>query len=617
MDNKNTLIGTVLIGILLVFFVYYQQSQLEQENAAKPPKSQLASKQSPRPSSTAAITAEPSSAAPAIEDSAAAPLVSGPFGPEAAGKEQLLVVETPLIKATFTNKGGRLKSLELRQFKTWRKDPLMLLDEKSFDLNYQFAIENNRVINTNDYFFEADQSSLKLEEGQKGSVSFRLKASNGGYITQTYSFSANSYEIDYLLGFKGLQGVIPESNTFIAASWNQTMKVQEKDLPTERRYSGLYFAYKDQDAEHLDLTKSEEQNFSGNMDWISFKQQFFNLSWFSEGNFKSGVIKSFHKDEDQGYVKKYSASIILPFKGGEKEYKMKWFAGPNKYDLLSKAGKGFEDIIQLGPDFALFSWFALINKWFIIPIFNLFERINMNYGIIILMLTLILKLVLTPLTFTSYKSMAAMKVLKPELDELKEKYGDDQQKMGAEQMKLYQRAGVSPFGGCLPMLLQMPILIAMYYFFPSSIELRQQPFLWADDLSTYDAIVTFSSALPLIGQHISLFTILMTLTSLIQAYMNAGMSVQSDQPGMKYMPYIFPVMLMFLFNSFPAALTYYYLLQNVLGSGQQWFIQKFYLNEEKLRKQIEENKKKPVKKSAFQQRLEDMSKQAEQRNRKK
>ena len=247
-------------------------------------------------------------------------------------------------------------------------------------------------------------------------------------------------------------------------------------------------------------------------------------------------------------------------------------------------------------------------------VFSWFDSVHLNYGIIILLMTLILKIALHPLTAKSIESAAKMKILAPELAELKEKYGDDQTKIGAEQMKLYQRAGVSPFGGCLPLLIQMPILMAMYYFFPASIELRQQSFLWATDLSSYDSIYTFSTTIPLIGNHISLFTILMTITSVGQAVMNNQMNAMSNQqPGMKYMPYIMPFMLMFMFNSFPAALTYYYLLQNLLGIAHQWIIQKFFIDDAKLRKQIEDNKKNPKQASGWQKKLADMQKEAQQK----
>lgn len=279
-------------------------------------------------------------------------------------------------------------------------------------------------------------------------------------------------------------------------------------------------------------------------------------------------------------------------------------------------------MVELGYDFFLFRWIKYINAYMIIPIFNTLEKFISSYGIIILILTLVIKLLLMPLTFKSYVSAAKTKVLKPELEALKAKYGDDQAGYSRAQMELYQKAGVSMFGGCLPMLLQFPFLVAMFFFFPSSIELRQESFLWAADLSNYDTIplLTFAHSLPIIGNHISIFAVLMTLSSFLMAIFNPQMNSQPSQPGMemmKYMPYVFPFFLFFLFNSFPAALTYYYFLSNMITFGQQLLINKFMIDEDKLKAQIEENKKKPVKKSKFAEKMEEIYKQQQDIQKKK
>lgn len=352
------------------------------------------------------------------------------------------------------------------------------------------------------------------------------------------------------------------------------------------------------------------------VEWISYKQQFFNTTLFSKGDFGHGKLASYFEKDSTGYVKKYDSHLTIPFHSADTvSYAFQYYVGPNSFNTLHGLNRDVESIIKLSPDFWLFSWIKWITR-FIIWVFSWFNSVNLNYGIIILLMTIMLKIVLHPLTAKSIESAAKMKILAPELAALKEKYGDDQTKIGQEQMKIYSKAGVSPFGGCLPLLVQMPILMAMYYFFPASIELRQQGFLWATDLSSYDSIYNFSANLPLIGaiDHISLFTILMTISSIVQAVMNNQMNAMTNQqPGMKYMPYFMPVMLMFMFNGFPAALTYYYLLQNLLGVGQQWVIQKFFIDDAKLRKQIEENKKNPKATSSWQKKLADMQKQAEQR----
>jgi YidC/Oxa1 family membrane protein insertase len=414
-----------------------------------------------------------------------------------------------------------------------------------------------------------------------------------------------------------MEKIMPNSND-LQINWKSTLPNQEHSVETERRYSALYYKYANDNVAHLDEDKAaQSEAFTGKVDWVSFKQQFFNATLFGTNMFKGSIKADFDKAATN-YVKKYDATLLLDYHPAAKvSYAMNFYFGPNRYATLKKSGDGFENIIKLGYDNVVFGWIKYITKWAIIPTFNILETIGLNYGIIILLLTILLKLVLTPLTWSAIKSAASMKVLKPEIDELKVKYGDDQSKISTEQMKIYSKAGVSPFGGCLPMVLQMPILLAMYLFFPNSIELRQAPFLWAADLSSYDAFVTFPQALPLIGSHLSLFALLMTITSILSAiYTQSQSGMTNTQPGMQYMPYIMPVFLFFMFNGFPAALTYYYLLQNVLSMAQQWAIQKFFIDEAALHRKIQENKKKPSTKSGWMKKLEDIQRQAEQQRKK-
>lgn len=549
-----------------------------------------------------------------VNDSSVLQSQYGVFAQAATGEEKTFVIENEVMRITFSNKGGQIKSAELLKYKTWDKKPLVLFTSQSNQLSYQFAISNDRVIDTKDFYFEPVGTVFKLSGTDSATFALRLNAGNGKYFEQQYTLRGNSYLLDYRVSLVGLDSVIPANNTFISAEWSNRLRSVEKNIELERRYSAVYFRYNQSDVAHLHEDKEDDELvFDAPVEWISFKQQFFNITWFSQGAFNRGKFKSHFTKDDHSYVKKYDATVTLPYQGNaNNQYAFQLFIGPNSYNLLSGLNKDSESIIKLGPDFWLFSWMSYITR-FIIWVFSWFDRVHLNYGIIILLMTLILKIALHPLTAKSIESAAKMKILAPEIAALKEKYGDDQAKIGAEQMKLYQRAGVSPLGGCLPMLLQMPILMAMYYFFPASIELRQQSFLWATDLSSYDAIVTFTTAIPLIGNHISLFTILMTITSVGQAVMNNQMNAMTNQqPGMKYMPYFMPVLLMFMFNSFPAALTYYYLLQNLLGMAHQWIIQKFFIDDEKLRKQIEENKKNPKQASGWQKKLADMQRQAQE-----
>jgi YidC/Oxa1 family membrane protein insertase len=626
--NKETVIGWLLIALLMIGFIFYQNKKMKEEQAQKKEKQRTevaGSLKTNQKFKSATITAIGDTVAMTVDsvaqtsesdDSLQLSSEYGAFSAAARGEEKTFVIENDLQKITLTNKGGQIKSVELKNYFTWDKKPLILFTDKSNSLSYQFAIDNDRVIDTKNFYFEPVSEDFTVKGTEKKSFSFRLNSGDGQYFEQTYTLTGNSYMLDYNVNMVGLNTVIPSSNTFVGVNWNNTLQNLEHNNELERRYSALYYRFNQSDVTHLSEDKeTDEYVFDAPVEWISFKQQFFNATLLSKGEFNRGKLKTNYVKEDKSYVKKYEATFTLPYKSADKTtYSFQYYFGPNNYNTLSSFDRDLQSIIKLSPDFWMFSWIKYITR-FIIFVFTIFENLHWNYGIIILIMTLILKLVLHPLTAKSIESAAKMKILAPELAALKEKYGEDQGRMGQEQMKLYQRAGVSPLGGCLPLLLQMPILMAMYYFFPASIELRQEAFLWANDLSSYDAIYTWST--PIFGQnHLSLFTILMTITSIIQAVMNNQMNAMSNQqPGMQYIPYIMPVMLMFVFNSFPAALTYYYLLQNLFGVLHQWVIQKFFINEEKLRKQIEENKKNPKKPSGLMKRFADMQKEAEQKAR--
>jgi YidC/Oxa1 family membrane protein insertase len=614
MENKNTLIGTILLGILIFAMFWYGNQIKKTPPTAKGESTQAQT--TPGATGPAANNNIPSNdtiaGAAVASDSAAAQGQLGPFAADAAGTDRDYTIENEVQKITISSRGGAIKSVLLKKYSTWDKKPLYLFTDKTQQFSYQFVIAGNRIVNTKNLYFEPIGESFEVKGGEEKTITFRLKAGDGAYFEQKYTLKGDDYHVGYEVNVVGLDKVMPNSND-IQLTWTNTLQNLEHSVETERRYSALYYRYSSGDVAHLDEDKPNQQEaLAGKTDWVSFKQQFFNATIFGKGLFKGSLKADFSKDE-KNYVKKYDATLIMDYHpGATNNYKMGFFFGPNRYSILKKTGEDFESIIKLSPDNAVFNWIKYITKFAIIPVFNILDAIHLNYGIIILILTILLKLVLTPLTWKAIQSGAYMKVLKPEIDALKVKYGDDTQKISTEQMKIYQKAGVSPFGGCLPMVLQMPILLSMYYFFPNSIELRQQPFLWATDLSSYDAVLTWTTALPLIGTHLSLFTVLMTITSVLSAVYNQNQSgMANQQPGMQYMPYIMPVMLMFMFNNFPAALTYYYLLQNVLTVGQQWAMQKYFINESALIAKVEENKKNPAKKSGLMKKLEDIQKQAE------
>lgn len=616
MENKNTLIGTLLLGLLLFGLFYFSSKEDREKNKAKTTQVAVGdSAAHTRAMNPGAGDAQPK-AADLPKDSAAAVSQAGPFAAALSGEAKDYVLENELQKITISSRGGTVKQVELKNYKTWDGKPLVLFNEKSQSFSYQFVIAGNKIVDTRDLYFEPVGEAFTVNGDEAKTISFRLKAGEGEYFEQKYTLKGNDYKLGYTVNLVGMDKVMPNAND-IQVTWQSTLLNLERLVDKERGYTAVYYKYSDGDVQHLDEAKPDQQeSLVGRADWVSFKQQFFNASLFGKGLFK-GSLKSDYNKDDKSYVKKDNAVLTLDYKPqASVSYDMHFYFGPNHYSTLKKSGEDFESILKLSPDNFAFNWIKYISKWAVIPTFNLLDKAHLNYGIIILILTILLKLVLTPLTWKAIKSGAYMKVLKPEIDELKEKYGDDQQKIQTEQMKIYQKAGVSPFGGCLPMLLQMPILMSMYYFFPNSIELRQQPFLWATDLSSYDAIMSWTTALPLIGTHLSLFTVLMTITSILSAVYNQNQSGMSNsQPGMQYMPYIMPVMLMFMFNDFPAALTYYYLLQNVLTIAQQWAIQKFFIDEAELHRTIQQNKANPKKATGWMAKLQDIQRQAEAQQR--
>ncbi len=614
--DRNTVIGIVLIGILLVVYSMYNMKEAEKRQKALR-EQQIADSLNapiPPPSSTyidspedTAHASNGTGATTAIPDSAKQAETHmqdyGQFYAAATGTEQLTTLENEQLKIVLSNKGARVKSVEVKGYVTHDSLPLMLFDNDENQTNLQFFINNNRVINTKDMFFEVDENADE--------VVFRLPAGEGQYLEQRYSFNPDKkYLVDYSVKMVGFNSIIPANAKYLNLHVKRDLRQLEKSHESENRYTALFYKYKSDDVSSLSATGDAEESLTTSFTWVSFNQQFFNSTLINPQGFTNGTLKShtFEKPnvhEGLHYLKTMEASLVIPFSGNaEQEYAMGYYFGPNHYQTLRKLDIELDNIVMVT---GFMSWVSVINKWIIIPVFNFLERYISNYGIIILILTLLIKIIFYPLSYKSFKSMAMMKALQPEINALKEKYKDDQQKFATEQWKLFQSAGASPLGGCIPQLLQFPILIAMYYFFPTSIELRQESFLWANDLSTYDSILNLPFTIPFYGDHVSLFTLLMTVTSIIyavtQPQMNAG------QPGMKYLPYIFPIMLLGIFNNFPAALTYYYFLTNLLSYLQQWGTKKFLINEDDLHKKIQENKKKPVKKSKWQQRLEDMAKQ--------
>jgi YidC/Oxa1 family membrane protein insertase len=470
-------------------------------------------------------------------------------------------------------------------------------------------------VQTENLYFSSTIASKKISGTEKLDVVYKIDLGNGKVYEHKYTLNGSGYVADFVINAVNFADIIP-ANQPITLNWKQELPAQEGGIDDERYNSALY--YMNTQKEEDDLTNDNEEDIETPLQWVSYKQKFFNTSIIADKeSFKKGAkITVVTPKDSTNIVKTFTSQLQIPFSNSNAfSFPMRLYMGPNKYSELKKMDVDLTAIVPLG-----WSILSLINKFFIIPIFHFLSKFISSYGIIILLLAIVIKLVTFPFTYKSTISMAKMKVLKPEIDELKKKF-PNQAEFGQKQMELYSQTGVSPFGGCLPMLLQMPILIAMYRFFPASIELRQQPFLWATDLSSFDSILSWTQDIPVInflfGNHISLFTILMAVSSIAvtkltsQSQPSGGADDMMAQQ-MKIMMYVMPVMLLFMFNKQPAALSYYYFLFNILTLGQNWIIQKFFINEEQIHLQIQENKKKPPKQNSFQQKMQEMMKQQQE-----
>ncbi|HEY0054600.1 MAG TPA: membrane protein insertase YidC [Pedobacter sp.] len=600
--DKNTFTGLFLILIILAGSMYF----------INPSKQELKTEQLHQDSLKLAKAGKPankslqqSSSAPVKAATIDSTILKGPFGSAHTGSNQKVTLENEHLKVIIGSKGGRIESVELKEHKTYDQKPLMMFTENqsSFGLSFNAA---GSVVRTNDLYFTPSAQSLNVTKSDSGSVTMRLSYSPTQFVDYVYSLKGESYKVGLNIVTTGLQSII-QTGQPINLNWAATLTQKEKDLKIEREtHSAAYFKVGDNDPEKIGLSEDEQIDLGeeGKIRWVSFKQHFFSNVLIA----KNGVDKaklSVKLANQPGVVKSYSAVIQLPESNlATANYPFEFYFGPNKFSTLNAQGYDIEQQIDLG--WGPLKW---INRYVVLPVFNFFEQFNWSYGLIILALTILLKVVLSPLTYKSYLSMAKMRVLKPEMDEIKAKVGEDNPTLlQQEYMKLYKKAGVNPLGGCIPMLLQMPIIMAFFFFFPNLFELRHQTFLWMSDLSTYDSMINFPR-IPLIGiDHISLMCLLMTISTLIYTYYNNQISGATGQ--MKYIGYITPIIFFGVLNSYPAGLNYYYFLANMLTFAQQFLIKQF-VDDDKIHSQIQENKKKPTadKKSKFQQRMEDYMRQ--------
>jgi YidC/Oxa1 family membrane protein insertase len=531
------------------------------------------------------------------------------FELSATGENEFITLENNLLEVKISLKGGKVFSARLKEYFTHDGMPLYLFSGDSTVFGFNFYTTDNTVVQTNDLFFTPidNRTSFNAVDAPE-TVVLRLISGENSYIEYRYTLEPDKYIIDFDVNFRSMGGVIASNQNTIGLDWKMYIPQQERGRQNQENHSTIRFKHYQDDVDMLRMLSRKEvesANIATRLSWIAFQSQFFSSVLINNNFFLNGNVTSTRLLASPKHISHYSTELSIPYNpGADNTVSLMFYYGPNSITILKEVGMDLDKIVFLGRN--IIGW---INRFAIIPVFNWLNSYISNYGLIILILTIMIKVVLFPLTFKSYKSTAKMQILKPQVDELNLKFPKKEDALKKQQatMDLYKRAGVNPMGGCLPILLQFPILFAMFRFFPVSIELRQESFLWATDLSTYDSILTLPFTIPMYGDHVSLFTILMAASMILITKMQ-GSSPGSDQPGMKMMMYMMPVMMLLFLNNFSAGLTYYYFLANIITFLQN-IVSKRFINTEAVLATLEANIKKPVKKSKWQQRLEEAARQ--------
>ena len=593
--DKNTVIGFVLLAIL--FFAYFWYSSKQQNEL-------LAMKQKQEDSirRVQAASIKPGDTTLARidslkRDSATRLSAAGDFTTAAIGTEQLVTVENELMIVTFTNKGGQVKTVQLKKYKSGNGTPVLL--SGSSELGYGINTSANQSSLSSNLFFTASAITKNTDGSQ--AINFSLAAANGENIVHQYIIKPNEYMMDWNVSLTGADKLLSQGALNI--QWKTSTFQNEKTATYERQMSNICFS----EGDNFDyISAKNERKFEKPVQWLSVVQQFFNTTLIAKNSFTGGQIQWARKTDSSNTLATADANLQMKLPvAASVSVPFQLYYGPSDYNILKKEAPEMDKIVNLGRD--MYSFVRPINKYIIMPVFDFFAGFIKNYGWVILLLTLFIRLVTSWLTYSSYLSGAKMKVLRPELDALKKKFGSDQQGFAMEQMKLFREAGVNPLGGCIPALLQIPIFFALYSFFNSNIALRGQSFLWSPDLSTYDSIAHLPFTIPAFGDHVSLFTITAVATSFLISIYNMAMTPTQDNPALKYMPYIFPFMLLFIFNRLPSALTWYYTVSNLITLGLQFVIQNYIINHDKILAKIDEKRKAPKTKSKWQERYEQMT----------
>ena len=595
--DNNTVIGFVLMGILFIGYFWFsnrQQQAIMQER--KRTEDSIARVKALIPPAINPATATLDSLK---RDSLNNLAAAGNFQNAANGSEQLTVVDNGLIKITFTNKGGQPKSVELKDYRSYDSTNVILGGSSFDNISYTINTSANQSAPTGSLYFNPP-TVAKQPDGRQV-VSYNLQSADGQSITHQFIVKPNDYMVDWNIIMNGANRLLTGNS--LNFNWQVQAHKQQSDIKYERTQSRLCFVA-DNSYDYKNAATGTAETFDKPVNWVSVKQQFFNATLIAKNNFNSGEVTVTAPDDTSLVVEKAVANMKMQLpSSASATIPMGLYYGPNEYNVLKKYNLKMENIRDLGS--GMFSFVKYINRYIIIPVFDFFASFISNYGWVIALLTIFIRLVTSPLTYTSYLSGAKMKVLRPELDTLKKKFGDDQQGFAMQQMKLFREAGVNPLGGCIPAVLQIPIFFALYSFFNSEISLRGQSFLWAKDLSSYDVFLKLPFSIPFgYGDHVSLFTLTAVITSFLISIYNMSMTPDQGNPVMKYMPYFFPFILLFIFNKLPSALTWYYTVSNLITLILQFVIQNYIINHDKILLKMEETRKKPKVKSKWQQRYD-------------
>lgn len=612
--DRNAIIGFILIGVILFTYMYLNRPTEEERLKKQQEALKKQQEQDQKKKDTLTYKKDVVQEVPDSVKKRQQLETFGKLAPLTQGKSRIVTIENELLRLSFDTKGANLMRAELKGFKTYNQTALVLFEGKDNKTYFNFGLQNGQLLNTQDlYFTPSGDTTMKVTGTNQSKVVFRAALDNNNYLEQSYSLQGNSYVVAMNFAVKGMKEVLSNNNSY-ELNFQTSMLATERaeDLEDSRTNSGLYYNWAE-DVDHLSLTskdvESETQN--GSIYWVSHKVKYFSAALIPGTPTLGMKVTSSVNENNAKVVKSYASRLTVGYNpNGENNHSFRYYLGPNDYYQLKAVAKsgaaGFHKQLGLG-------WFVFkyVNMYIIIPLFSLFEGITGSYGIVIILLSLAIRLILLPLNWKSYTSGAKMRILSPQLEPIKEKYKEDPTKQQQETMKFYRSAGVNPLGGCVPLLLQLPILFAVLQFFPQAIQFRQQNFLWANDLSTYDSILNFGFKIPFYGDHVSLFTLLMTASTLVYTFMTNKTQTNAQFKQMVWISYLMPIIFLGYFNSVSAALSFYYFMSTTLSIVQQEAIKRS-VDEKKLLQKIQNNQQKSAKqpevKSAFQRRLEDMQK---------